>query len=420
MAARLAAAVTKETRLLLRDKEALLILFVMPMTFVLILSLAMQDTFQERAGARFPLLIVNQDDGHVASEVIKVFRRNDHFRTHVIAAPDPIPDEAALRTDLRSGRYKFAILIPEATTANARRRLQQHLGSHRHASATDPVTLQFISDPTVRGDQRALVQAALNRALQGVELQMLAQQFAQLRAAAPATAPEQPAATRVFAEVVDASARPDAALPTSVQQNTPAWALLAMFFLVVPLSVALIKEQQLGSLIRLQSMGASASVLFAGKIVPYFVINQLQLVLILLEGVYLLPYFGGDALGLGDAPGAIAMLSASASLAAIGFGLLIASVARTPEQATTFGATSVLILAAIGGILVPKIVMPPAMQRLADVSPLSWGLEGFLDIFVRAGDIYSVVPEALGLAAFATVCFVIALWRLRRRMSGMQ
>ena len=53
-----------------------------------------------------------------------------------------------------------------------------------------------------------------------------------------------------------------------------------------------------------------------------------------------LPLLGGDRLTLGDAPGAIALLSAGASCAAIGFALLIARFARTPEQATTFSATA--------------------------------------------------------------------------------
>ena len=34
---------------------------------------------------------------------------------------------------------------------------------------------------------------------------------------------------------------------------------------------------------------------------------------------------------------------------------------------------------ALGGVMVPKFVMPPFMRELADISPMSWGLEGFLD-----------------------------------------
>ncbi len=189
-----------------------------------------------------------------------------------------------------------------------------------------------------------------------------------------------------------------------------------MFFLVIPLSVALIKERQQGSLLRLQSMAVPGWILLAGKVVPYFIINQIQVALILLEGIYLLPRLGGDALEIGDSPAGLMLLSVAISLAAIGYGLLIASFARTQEQANTFGAISVLILAAIGGIMVPKLVMPPLMQKLAAVSPLSWGLDGFLDIFIRGAQWNDVLPRFFQLVAFAGVCFAIAVLRFQRRL----
>jgi ABC-2 type transport system permease protein len=181
------------------------------------------------------------------------------------------------------------------------------------------------------------------------------------------------------------------------------------------MSVTFIKERSQGSLLRLRSMPVPIWVLFGGKVVPYLIINQLQLLLILAVGVWGLPLLGGDRLVLGNAPGAIALLGLSASLAAIGFGLLIASLARTPEQATTLSATTVLILAALGGIMVPTMVMPPFMQQLAGWSPFSWGLEGFLDIFIRGGGLREVLPEAGKLLAFAATCWITALLLFSRQ-----
>jgi len=188
-----------------------------------------------------------------------------------------------------------------------------------------------------------------------------------------------------------------------------------MFFLAIPMSVTFIKERSQGSLLRLRSMPVPVWVLFGGKVAPYLVINQLQLLLILAVGVWGLPLLGGDRVVLGHAPGAIALLGLSASLAAIGFGLLIASLARTPEQATTLSATTVLILAALGGIMVPKMVMPAFMQQLAGGSPFSWGLEGFLDIFIRGGGLLDVLPEAGKLLAFAAACWITALLLFARQ-----
>jgi ABC-2 type transport system permease protein len=122
---------------------------------------------------------------------------------------------------------------------------------------------------------------------------------------------------------------------------------------------------------------------------------------------------GGDQLELGNAPLALLLIGASASLAAIGFGIAVAMYARTTEQATSFSSATVMIMAALGGILVPKAVMPPLMQDVAVISPLSWGLDGFLDVFVRGGGLQQVLPEALSLLAFSAVCHGIAILRYR-------
>ncbi|MCK7498096.1 MAG: ATP-binding cassette domain-containing protein [Comamonadaceae bacterium] len=99
------------------------------------------------------------------------------------------------------------------------------------------------------------------------------------------------AAPQLFAELSDPLEAPSQRLPTptSVQQNAPAWTLLAMFFLAVPLSVTFIKERAQGSLSRLQSMPVPGWVLLGSKVAPYLVINQIQLVLILAVGVWGLP-----------------------------------------------------------------------------------------------------------------------------------
>jgi ABC-2 type transport system permease protein len=424
---KLTAAVAKEMRILLRDREALLILFVMPVTFVLIMSLALQDAFSERAGIRFPLLIVDHDHGVIGDRLIQHFGGDNAFNVTSLRAAEgggKLPDAARVQEDLRSGHYKFAIIVPTGASRDAGRHMDQQLGlAQAGKTPAARVDIRLLADPTVRRDHRGLVISGLNRVLQGIESGMLLARYSQVTQQVRAMGGPPGATSRkaaktltTFSNVTDAAdstvgTRAPTPVPTSVQQNAPAWTLLAMFFLVIPLSVALIKERQQGSLTRLQSMAVPPWVLLAGKTLPYFLINQIQVVLILLVGMYLLPRLGGDALHIGHAPGAIALLSMAASLAAIGYGLLVATFARTPEQATTFGATSVLIFAALGGVMVPKLVMPPMLQQISNISPLSWGLEGFLDIFVRAGGVREVLPEFLQLLAFAAACMAIAVLR---------
>jgi len=418
----LLAATAKETRLILRDRQALAILFVMPVVFVTILSLALRDAFSEHAGVRFSMLIVDHDQGRVGRELGEIFLQGRHFQAERAAAPLPGADR--LGELVQNGQYRFVLVIPAGASRQAQRRAEEQLrieGPPRAAAA--PVTLQLLSDPTLRADHRNLILAFTNGAIRTVEAAILADRLAGLArgaGGAPVLSAKRLAAPRLIDPLGDdrEATAGKAPVPTSVQQNAPAWTLLAMFFLAIPLSVTFIKERSQGSLTRLQSMPVPSWILFGGKVLPYFIINQLQLLLILGFGVWGLPLFGGDRLELGDAPLAIAVVGISASLAAIGFALLIATLSRTPEQATTLSATTVLILAALGGIMVPKIVMPETMQQIAVFSPFSWGLEGFLDVFIRGGGVADVLPESALLLSFGGLCLVAALlryhWQLRR------
>jgi ABC-2 type transport system permease protein len=198
-----------------------------------------------------------------------------------------------------------------------------------------------------------------------------------------------------------------------VQQNVPAWLVFALFFVAVPFSNAFIKERQHGSLRRLRSTNMGAGAQFAGKLAPYFLINQIQVVLMLLVGAYLVPLLGGEALALNGAPLAFAALSAALSFAALGLAMLIAVVARTSEQATLTTGVGAIVLAAIGGVIVPKFVMPEPMQALAGLSPMAWGVDGFLELLLRGGGVLDIQAELLKLAAFGLAAMGAA-WALYR------
>lgn len=412
--ARLYASVLKEARLIVRDREALVILFAMPFAFVLIMSLAMQDAFREKGGV-FTVAMLDNDNGAVGQSVIAAFSSAGYMKTTVLKGDIT---EVDVRKDINSGRYKFAVLIPEGATKHATNRVQRQLRFAKAAPSAG-VKVRLISDPTIRVDHRNLVASSLERALAGVENRLLWEQFASLSGMRITPEKEKEisemlAANRPFEKVAAedaASASKNAPMPTSVQQSVPAWSMFAMFFIVIPLSTTFIKERQLGGLTRLKTMPVPAWVLLAGKAIPYFIINQLQIALMLAVGFFVVPLLGGETLSAGGSPTGVVMLTASASLAAIGFGLMTAMFCKTTEQSTTFGGTSIIVLAALGGIMVPKFLMPQFMQNISVISPLSWGLEGFLDIFVRGGTAHDILPEVVGLLVFGLVCMSIAAWR---------
>jgi ABC-2 type transport system permease protein len=58
--------------------------------------------------------------------------------------------------------------------------------------------------------------------------------------------------------------------------------------------------------------------------------------------------------------------------------------------------------------MVPKFVMPDFMQTFSNISPMSWGLEGFLDVLLRREGIEAVLPEVLALTLFGLILLILA------------
>jgi ABC-2 type transport system permease protein len=201
---------------------------------------------------------------------------------------------------------------------------------------------------------------------------------------------------------------------SAVQQSVPAWLVFAMFFVVIPLSTIFIAEKQQGTLPRLRSLRVPASLVALGKVAPFYAVNMAQTLVMLLAGRFVVPWCGGDALSLDVDWVALWVIASAVSLAAIGFALAVAAVARTTEQATTVGGVANILFAALGGVMVPRLVMPEAMQRLTRFSPMAWGLEGFQDVFARGAGAGGVLSASALLVAVGAAGFAVAWWRLRR------
>jgi ABC-2 type transport system permease protein len=86
---------------------------------------------------------------------------------------------------------------------------------------------------------------------------------------------------------------------------------------------------------------------------------------------------------------------------------MVGTIAGTHQQAAAFGAVSIIILAAIGGLWVPVYLMPTIMRNFSVVSPLNWAMTGFYNIFLRQGGVASIVTPAVKLLSFFLISIVI-------------
>jgi ABC-2 type transport system permease protein len=391
----------KEALVLSKDIHGLLVLFVMPAVFILIMSLAMQDAFDEQQNVIIDYAILNQCDDPLAEKLIAFLQDDPAFKATVV-------DTAAGRLNslVAQERYKFALIIPED--------FPQRLAGESGADDGNAL-LHILIAPTVKSYLKQLFIAALRSSV--IQLRT-ALSFADNGASAQDSQAMMADLSQVnlnLSYVYNDDTGSEARItPSSVQQNVPAWLIFAMFFVIIPISTAFIIEKQQGTFVRLRLMNISTLSLMLAKLAPYYVVNQIQMALMIAVGMYVVPLLGGDQLNWPSSPGGLIIISSAASIAAISFALLIATIAKSTVQATTMGGVFNIIFGALGGIMVPKFVMPPTMQDITVVSPMSWGLEGFLDVFLRNQAWTAVVPESLALLGFAAACLTGATVLFKR------
>ena len=387
----------KEVILLWRDKQALAALFIMPAIFILIMSMALKDTMGgERSLASYAA--VDLDDTVESGRLLSFLAENKGLEEQLLTISTVAEQQEAL-----NGTVQFVLSIPRGFAKN--------LGKEQ----SGPGLLQLTVAPDVKGEVLAFFQGELIKGIMRLRLEKMEEELAPFL-------PE--VANRL--ETMDSDGEglltvrfrggEASEQPTSTQQSVPSWIVFGMFFVIIPMSTVFINERRQNTLMRMKAMNLSVPLLFAGKIVPYMLINQIQVWLMIAVGLFIVPLCGGDALTLGDSITGLVMVSLGLSLAAIGTSMLIAVMAATVEQATTIGGIINILLGAIGGIMVPKFYMPQVMQKLAAVSPMSWGLEGFLDIFLRGLGAEAVLLESLALAGFGLGLLFTAAMVFRFKM----
>jgi ABC-2 type transport system permease protein len=388
---RLLALWEKETLALSRDLLGLAVLFLMPAAFIVVMSLALSDAFRGGPTRRTEFAVMAAD-AKVAERLVRSLS-GDGFRS----APAPA-DEAAARDGVRRGTPSLVLLVP--------RDFERALAAPLDGKGAPP-ELTLLADPALPPTQLL----AFRQRVLGVTLSLrVSALMRRAGIAASADALDLKRAATLNVETIGGTAR-----PSSVQQNVPAWLIFGMFFVVMPISSLFIVERREGTLARLVSQQVPFTMLLLGKVGPYFVVNLTQAALMLLAGRTLVPWFGGETLALPARWDLLAAVTACTSFAAIGWGLLVAVCSRTLEQATVIGGVGNILAAAVGGVMVPRFVMPEAMQKVSEASPMAWALDGFHAVILRQGGAADIAAPCAKLLVLAAALFAAALWVHHRR-----
>ena len=411
----------KEILLLLRDRAGLAMLFIMPMALILIMTLLQDSTFKRLEEKKLSVLVLNYDLNSFGKKIVEGLKEAGNFLVTEKIVNENL-DEELLRKKVADGDYQFGLVIHKGATGILKNKIklkiqnqfpdEEDLFEIDESIVANSPTIDIYFDPVIKDSFKQAISGSLRQLTSMIEADMLFDIYAQLFDDLLDIKLKQ---TEGFNEMVvfnqkhaTSKGQERKLLPNSVQHNVPAWTIFAMFFIVIPLGANIIKERQSGVSLRLKTMPGSNLPVILGKATVYLMVGILQAFFMLMIGVFILPLFDLPALDLGTHYFALFLITISVSLAATGFGIVIGTIAETHEQSSIFGSISIVILAAIGGVWVPLFMMSDTMVFISKLSPLNWGLNAYLDIFLRDAGTLDILAYVIALWSFFLVCISVS------------
>ncbi len=417
--AKIVAVFIKEFHLLLRDRATMLVLFLMPSLLVVVITLVQENVMELTGQKPFSVLVLDLDDSDLGGEVIRMLQ-DDNFKVEVWRGDNKTED--LLQRVVKDGQYQAGVVIEPGFEDKLARQLESVTGSPEEGvhKKEAPVLKVFVDPGMLAGLRNGLL-AQLDKVAQTIAMD---RKMAFIMAILSEYGLDRlkPGLQKEMEEILSTSfikveekrdGRMEEINYNPVQQNVVAWAVFGMFFTAIALASSLLEERNSGIWTRLRTLPVSSFCLLGGKIVACLAVCFCQFFLICAIGVFVFPLLGLPAFVLADNLYIAILLAGLVGLAACCYGVLLGSVCSRFEQVSMAGATSIVLAAAIGGVMVPVYAMPELMRKISSFSPMNWALSAFQDILVRGRGMEAVLPESGKLVLFSLLSIIFALFYLR-------
>lgn len=381
-----------------RDRAALIMAFVLPPLVFLIFS----AVFSGATGEDVKLKVAVADLAHTPTSArLETALLADRDLRAERAAPESL---AAVRAAVRSGHADAGVVIRSDLVA-----------------AGSPLVI--LSDPS-RAIAAPLTEARTREAMtRSTPDVLLTRTIADL---APATGPLTDDQKLNVAMAVDQLVQD----PTSGPKTEPlfefqevagakkgggtiayyAGAVMILFalFSAVHAAVTLIDERRAGIADRILAGRAGMGPVVTGKFLFLCAqaAAQAGAIFATAQLVYAVPVSGHLGLWL--------VTTAAAAMASGGLALGLVALCRTREQAQMLSTFVILILAAVGGSMVPRFLMPPWLQSVGWLTPHAWVIDAYQGLLWRDEGADMLYKPWLVMALIGLAGFIVAQAAVRR------
>lgn len=350
----------KDFRLFLKDRRALLMTFFMPVALITIFALAFGGE-RERNAQPVSLLVTDLDQTADSRDIITQL---DSLQSLSVTR---IPLDSAERL-VKTGDESAVLVF--------------HKGFADSIRAAKPIPVEMEYDKAKGPEVAILQQAIMSNLMRMVMTKEMSGMNPQMAAV--------PDSVKTAAAVVPGGTKKDNELPIKMTalieekqnglgliQAVAGTAVMMLLFGLAAVGAGLLDEKESGTLKRLLYSPIKPHDILFGKMIASIGIALIQLTVLFGYAKY------SFNLDLGKNVPALLLMMFSTAFAASGFGMFLASIARSRQQVQSLSTVIVLSMSAIGGSMVPSFMMPAFMQKLSVISVNYWSIQGFYDIYWR-------------------------------------
>jgi len=401
----------KDLTLAFRDRTALILMLLAPFALTLGLGLV-TGGFSSNSNASglssIPLMLVNQDEGQLGGELVKLFQSADLAS---LVAPQVTTDLAAARKQVEDDQIAAAVLIPAGFSASI-------IPDAATGQSGPAVKIDVFTSPS-RPTSAGIIQSIVEQFINQVELRRIGAQVAvsgliqsgliqpQQAAAAGAqiaASPAQASQAVTLKGVENGSAAPAFNV---LAYMAPGMALMFLMFTVSNGGRTLLVEKTQGTLPRLLVTPVSTGQVLLGKMFGIFLTGVAQMLILIVASTLLFSLEWGNPL-------AVLVLVLAAVAGAVGWGMLITALVKSPGQAASIGSAIMLTFGILGGSFFDINQLPVWFRAFSRITPNAWGIDGFTTLALGGG-LKDILPDIGGLLVMAAALFAVSLFVFTRR-----
>lgn len=374
-----------ELRRFLRDRSNIFFVFIFPLLLVLVIG------SQFSGGGGHGRVAVAGDDSPLRSAVVTAL--TDQDVTVTLAGADVVRERVA------RGQSDVGLFLPP--------------GADAAFDAGGDVGIEMIASS--QQGTPAVVQR-VRTAVAGVAVEK--GQVAALVGAGV----EAPRASAALADVARSAARPSLAVVDidkvaqefsglgTFDLGAAGETLLFVFLASLAGSSTLIQTRRLGVMARTLAAPVSPGQAIGGQALGRLAIAVFQGAYIMLATAVLFRVSWGNLwLSL--------LVLTTFSLVAAGAAMLVGSVLDNDAAAGGTGVGLGLVLAALGGCMMPLELFPATLRTIAHLTPHAWAYDAFAKIQRHDATLVDILPQLGVLAAMAAALLVLGTWALRRSLA---